>query len=348
MEEALMRELLWRGTGVSEEISTVYFGGGTPSLFPVAGLERMMHAIQSISSTKKEVTLEANPEDITSEKLDAWLKMGVTRLSIGVQTFDDSILSWMNRAHTGDTAESAIRMAAEAGFQHITGDLIYGLPDRPAPAWERDIDRMLDLPIDHLSAYILTIEPKTALGYQVKQGKQNTASDEAVVTAYQTLCSRAQAAGFEHYEVSNFARPGGHAKHNRNYWKGIPFWGIGPGAHGFDGTNRYAHVSNNRRYVKAIQQATSMLDVPLEIDVLQTSDRFNERVMTGLRTMEGINPEQLHAVYGRDPRTADAQAWQSAVLKRELIQLPNGSFRIPEDNWLFADAIASEFFWVND
>ena len=207
---------------------------------------------------------------------------------------------------------------------------------------------MLDLPIDHLSAYILPIEPKTALGYQVKQGKQNTASDEAVVAAYQTLCSRAQAAGFEHYEVANFARPGGHAKHNRNYWKGLPFWGIGPGAHGFDGTNRYAHVSNNRRYVKAIHQARSMLDVPLEVDVLLTSDRFNERGMTGLRTMEGINPEQLHAVYGRDPRTADAQAWQSALLKRELMQLPNGCFRIPEDNWLFADAVASELFWVND
>lgn len=348
MESALMQELRWRSQGVAEAIGTVYFGGGTPSLFPVAGLKRMMDSIHALSDTIEEVTLEANPEDITPERLEAWLEMGISRLSIGVQSFDDNILKWMNRAHTGAEAEKAIRMASNAGFEHITGDLIYGLPDRSAQEWGADLDRMLTLPIDHLSAYILTIEPKTALGHRVKQGKQNIAEDEAIATAYHTLCARTQQAGFEHYEVSNFARSGGHALHNRNYWKGIPFWGVGPGAHGFDGVNRYAHVSNNRRYVKSMQQAQSMLDVPVEVDALKTADRFNERIMTGLRTMEGIHPDQLQQEFGRDPRIEDREAWQRSLQQNDLMPLPNGQFRIPEDRWLFADAIASEFFWVDD
>ena len=343
-----MQELQWRSQEATGAIGTVYFGGGTPSIFPVDGLQRMMDSIHALSNTIEEVTLEANPEDITPERLDAWLAMGISRLSIGVQSFDDNILQWMNRAHTGDEAAKAIRMASEAGFEHITGDLIYGLPDRSTQDWELDLDRMLDLPIDHLSAYILTIEPKTALGHRVKQGTQKTAEDEAVSAAYHTLCERTGAAGFEHYEVSNFARSGGHALHNRNYWKGVPFWGVGPGAHGFDGVNRYAHVSNNRRYVQSILRAQSMSDVPLEVDVLKASDRFNERVMTGLRTMEGIDPEALKREFGRDPRVADQDVWQQSLQQRDLITLPNGCFRIPENRWLFADAVASEFFWVSE
>jgi oxygen-independent coproporphyrinogen-3 oxidase len=347
MEAALIQELHWRGSGNSNTVSTVYFGGGTPSLFPVSGLKRMLDAMGNLSETMEEVTLEANPEDITQEKLDAWLEMGITRLSIGVQSFDDTILNWMNRAHTGDSAETAIRMASNAGFQHITGDLIYGLPDRSAKDWETDLNRMLDLPIDHLSAYILTIEPKTALGHRVKIGKQRVAEEEAIANAYHVLCNRALAAGFDHYEVSNFARAGGHALHNQNYWKGVPFWGVGPGAHGFDGENRYAHVSNNRAYVKAINEAHSMGDVPLEIDPLTVSNRYNERIMTGLRMMEGIDPEKLQSEFGRDPRIADMAAWTTALQTGDLIPLHNGKFRIPEDHWLFADAIASEFFWVD-
>jgi oxygen-independent coproporphyrinogen-3 oxidase len=348
MEEALMQELKWRAEGNADSVSTLYFGGGTPSLFPLTGLRRMIDSIHELSHPLKEITLEANPEDITQEKLDAWLSMGISRLSIGVQSFDDDILKWMNRGHTGKSAENAIKMAAESGFEHITGDLIYGLPDRSPKDWEADLDRMLSLPIDHLSAYILTIEPKTVLGHRVHAGKQRIADDEAVTSAYQMLCARTKSAGFEHYEVSNFARNGGHALHNRNYWKGIPFWGVGPGAHGFDGVNRYAHVSNNRSYVKAIRSAHSMIDIHLDIDVLKASDRFNERLMTGLRTMEGVHPDQLFSEFGRDPRITDSESWDTALLEKNLTPMPNGRFRIPENQWLFADAIASEFFWIAD
>ena len=347
MEAALLQEIQWRGKELEGEISTIYFGGGTPSLFPEDSLGRLMKAVSVFSSNWREVTLEANPEDITLKKLEGWLESGITRLSIGVQTFDNARLNWMNRAHTGAEAEQAIHLAAQAGFKHITADLIYGLPDRGLDAWKADVDRLLSLPIDHLSAYILTIEPRTVLGHQVQHGKQAVSTDESIALEYAFLCEQTQRAGFEHYEVSNFARPGGHALHNQNYWSGVPYWGIGPGAHGFDGVNRYAHVSNNQRYIRNVQQASSWIDLPVEVDSLTQQDRFNEGILTGLRTATGINPSALKKASGHDLIQAEAEAWGNGISSGELVEIHPGQFRISEKSWLLADAISARFFWVN-
>ena len=234
MEAALVRELDLRIAAEKpdfQQLQSIYFGGGTPSLFHLSGLEALLKRMLPHAPNCREVTLEANPEDVTSERLEAWLEMGINRLSIGLQSFDQNQLDWMNRQHSAEDAAAAVRLAAEAGFCHISADLIYGLPNRTL-SFEDELKQFTALPVDHLSAYILTVEDRTVLGRRVEQGAQNVPEDEAVEAEYQQLCHAMAKAGFEHYEVSNWAKPGGHAVHNQHYWSGLPYWGIGPGAHG--------------------------------------------------------------------------------------------------------------------
>ena len=347
MEKALIQEWEWRAPEIQEGATSVYFGGGTPSLFPLDGLERVLAAIRSRTTHWDEVTLEANPEDITAERVEAWRAMGITRLSIGVQTFDDNLLRWMNRAHTGNDAERALECALNAGFEHVSADLIYGLPGRKLDGWSSDLSRMLAHPIDHLSAYILTIEPRTVLGHRVANGEQEVPADKQVIEAYRQLCERAKKSGFEHYEVSNFARKGGHAIHNRRYWSGAPYIGLGPGAHGFQGATRYANVANNPTYMAAVHKAASARELPSTIERLTTVDRYNEALMTGLRTQEGINPDDLFDTYGIRPDTDEVRAWSAALQEGELKSTPQNSFHIPEASWLLVDAISARFFRVD-
>ena len=343
MEHALVRELRWKLDNAIGPVSTIYFGGGTPSLFPVQSLKRLMQICLEDRDAPSEVTLEANPEDITSERLEAWLDMGINRLSIGVQTFDDDRLKWMNRAHTGQQAIDAIRAAHSAGFQHLSADLIYGLPDRKEP-FTNDLEKATALPVDHMSAYILTVEDRTVLGRNVQKGIDTVAPEALVELEYEQLSQCAKAEGFDHYEVSNFARSGGHARHNQHYWTGMPFLGIGPGAHGFDGKVRSANVSNNPAYIASVTKASHLSEMKVETDPLTAIDRYNEVIMTGLRTARGIDLNALASEYGLNPKLEEPLLWNQCIQDNTLIALGNDCFRISEEKWLIADRISSAFF----
>lgn len=346
MGAALARELDLRIAAENPdftELQSVYFGGGTPSLFEPSGLRGLLGRLLPHAPNCREVTLEANPEDVTAERLDAWRAMGITRLSIGLQTFDQNRLDWMNRQHSAENAERAVAFAAAAGFEHISADLIYGLPDRSHP-FEEELARFTALPVDHLSAYILTVEDRTVLGKRVEQGVQAIPEDPHVAREYEALCAAMAVAGFEHYEVSNWARPGGHAVHNQHYWSGLPFWGIGPGAHGFNGGERYANVANNPAYIKALEHAKTPSDLPFNAESLSPVDRYNESVMTGLRTARGIEPDALEKRFGLRPDVVEPALWSRLLTEGKLVALGGGRYRIPEEHWVMADAIAADLF----
>ena len=346
METALVRELDLRIAADNPDftqLQSIYFGGGTPSLFHLSGLKALLERLLPHAPNCREVTLEANPEDVTSERLDAWLKMGINRLSIGLQSFDQNQLDWMNRQHSAKDAAAAVRLAAEAGFRHISADLIYGLPDRKL-SFEDEIKQFTALPVDHLSAYILTVEDRTVLGRRVEQGAQNVPEDEAVEAEYGRLCDAMAEAGFEHYEVSNWAKSGGHAVHNQHYWSGLPYWGIGPGAHGFDGTHRYANVANNPKYIRALAGASSAAHLPCETETLSPTDRYNESLMTGLRTARGIDLTALESRFGLRPDVTEPEAWKRFLNQVILKEVGSGVYRIAEPHWVMADAIAAELF----
>jgi oxygen-independent coproporphyrinogen-3 oxidase len=236
-----------------------------------------------------------------------------------------------------------VRHAAEVGFDHISADLIYGLPNRALP-FEDELRQFTALPVDHLSAYILTVEDRTVLGRRVEQGVQTVPEDEAVEVEYHRLCHAMTVAGFEHYEVSNWAKPGGHAVHNQHYWSGLPYWGIGPGAHGFDGTLRYANVANNPKYIRALSRASSTTDLPCETEALSPTDRYNESLMTGLRTARGIDLNALESRFGLRPDVTEPEAWKRYLNQGILKEVGSGVYRMAEPYWVMADAIAAELF----
>ena len=347
--EAHLREAQlhrWKG----HEIQSLYLGGGTPSLLSEEAITRLIQGVSKAlhfdPASLKEVTLEANPEDLTPSKLDAWKRAGVQRLSVGIQSFHDDTLAWMNRAHTGTQAEEGVRRASEAGFSAITVDLIYGVPT--ARDWKDDVARALALPVQHLSAYALTVEPQTVLGSRVAKGQEQEAPDERTVAEYRLLCDTMNQRGWTHYETSNWAAPRAgkedawRAIHNSAYWSGAPYLGLGPGAHGFLPPVRYANVSNNPRYLKSI--ALDRLDQTTE--ALTESDRYNESIMTGLRTDRGICQDELERTFGLRPELVDAEAWAQAVRSGDLIQTSNGRHRVPESRWITGDRIASTLFHV--
>ena len=349
VQEARLREAAlpdWKG----HKVQSLYLGGGTPSLLSESDITRLIQgvseALHFAPASLKEVTLEANPEDLTRSKLDAWKRAGVQRLSVGIQSFHDDTLSWMNRAHTGAQAEAGVRLASEAGFSAITVDLIYGVPT--ARSWKDDVARAVALPVQHLSAYALTVEPQTVLGSRVAKEQEEEAPDERTVAEYRLLCDTMAQHGWIHYETSNWAAPradvegGWRALHNSAYWSGAPYLGLGPGAHGFLPPTRYANVSNNPRYLKSI--ALTQLNQTTE--TLTASDRYNESVMTGLRTARGICQDELEQAFGLRPERVDAEAWGQAIASGDLVKTPNGRHRIPESRWITGDRVASALFHV--
>lgn len=336
MAKALLTELRHALPDWSDApFETLYFGGGTPSVMPPEALARFAGVLRREGLwAVREWTVEANPEDLTAPYLDALLEAGVQRLSIGVQSFQADVLTWMRRIHGVDKAEHAVRLAAERGFEHLSLDLIYGVPVGEADRWERDLDIALDLPVDHLSAYILTAEPKTLYGHQLEQGRLSPPPDDRVLAEYATLCERTQSAGFEHYEVSNFARPGGRSQHNSAYWNGTPYLGIGPGAHSHRNDERWWNGRSNARYMDLAD--AGQLDDQRGREHLTAKDRFNEALMTGLRRTEGVDPEALLAQTGLDVRSAPAL---QGLLDRGRCAWRAGRLTVPEHHWPAGDAI---------
>jgi oxygen-independent coproporphyrinogen-3 oxidase len=318
-----------------ETFTTLYFGGGTPSLLSTEALNEIASvAFSEANWALEEWTLEANPEDLNDQVLDKLKEAGVDRLSIGVQSFEPDVLQWMRRIHGADKAEEVVLNAAKAGFDHLSLDLIYGVPVGQKDRWEKDLQRALDLPVDHLSSYILTAEPKTLYGSQLSKGQLVPPPDSQVIQEYHQLCAATKAGGFEHYEVSNFARPGGHSQHNSAYWDGTPYLGIGPGAHSFKRPERWWNGRSNAAYMKAAEE--SVFSNQSQAETLSTEDQFNEALITGLRRAQGIDPDLLKTTTGLDVRRQEAL---TGLLGSGKCEWHRERLRIPEDQWPMGDAI---------
>ena len=346
--EALLKEVELRCENPdwgNLEFKTLYFGGGTPSVLSGDSLKAITLAISASFKTNDylETTIEVNPEDVTREALEGWRNAGFNRLSIGVQSFCDSQLKWMNRKHSAKEALEAVELARQAGFNRISIDLIYGLPQFDLE-WEQTVDIALGLPIDHISCYALTIEPRTVLGNRVAKGLEIEMPDERVEKDYRYICDSAKIAGFDHYEVSNWARgKAGRAIHNAGYWSGEPYLGLGAGAHGFLGNKRYAVVSNNPKYISALNS----LQLPDTEELLSKRDRCNEALMTGLRTESGVDFSALEKLWGYNPAKLNHALFNKWILEGGLVQISQNTgsvFRIPEAKWLIGDRIASDLF----
>ena len=321
-------------------IASIYFGGGTPSILNTQELKFLLqkiHANFDVDSSA-EITLEANPDDISAQQLAMWKDGGINRLSIGLQSFKSSDLKWMNRAHTVEEALTCVRNAKSIGFNAISVDLIYGLPDLTLEEWKYHIDEVIAMDVQHISAYCLTVEEKTALNKLVNEKKIIPAGEDAQSEQFLELSHRLKKAGFLHYEISNFGKPEFEAVHNSNYWKGVSYMGVGPSAHSFNGSKRRWNISNNSKYLKQFAS-----NAYFEEELLTLKDQWNEIVMTGLRTTSGVAIEQLTALFPLD------EAFQLALLsfqKDGMIEFLNNHLSLTDKGRLQADFIASEFFKV--
>ncbi|MCA1764222.1 MAG: radical SAM family heme chaperone HemW, partial [Flavobacteriales bacterium] len=289
-----------------------------------------------------EFTLEANPDDLDADRLKAFKDAGVNRLSIGIQSFSDKSLKWMNRAHNAKEALNCLALAHEAGFNNISIDLIYGLPQLTKSVWKEELKRVVDLNIQHVSAYCLTVEAQTALGHWVKKGKEKPVDEEAAKAQFEMLIEGMDAAGLEQYEVSNFAREGFHSRHNSAYWHGEKYIGLGPAAHSFNGIARSWNVSNNALYLKALHENS----LPSTAEDLTLTDRFNEWVMTGLRTSKGIDLQMGKKRFDIDI----AQNYRNEIdklIENEMADIHNSRLALTRKGLFFADGIAADFFILN-
>ena len=334
---AMHRELdEQRGYPGGEAVTTRYFGGGTPSLCTPEAIRGLLdHAARLFDcSGAEETTLEANPDDLTPAYLDGLRDAGIDRLSIGVQSFDDDCLKLMNRRHTAAQAAEAVRAAQRAGFGNLTVDLIFGVPGFGGDTLRRSLDAALSLGVQHISAYHLTVEPDTAFGRRAARGEFRAVDEQISETEFLTVHHTLTEAGFEHYEVSNFALPGFRARHNAAYWHGVKYLGIGPAAHSFDGRERHWNVASVTEYIGG---------TPAEAETLTDRDRFNEYVMTRLRTAEGIDLREAERLFGKERAARvlrDAEPW----LKSRTLVLAAGRMAVPPARMLVSDAVIETFF----
>jgi oxygen-independent coproporphyrinogen-3 oxidase len=323
-------------------LTSVYFGGGTPSLLDEEDLEKIFENLGQHFKwdDATEITLEANPDDITDDICKLWKKAGINRLSIGIQSFSEEELIFMNRAHNVKQAENSIKTAQIHGLTNLTCDLIYGVPGSTLQSLEKNIKILTDKGIPHISAYALTVEKKTLLSHQIKNKIVSAPDDKMTEQQYIFLMRALESFGFEHYEISNFALPGNMAIHNTSYWKGENYIGIGPSAHSYHQNTRFWNVSNNALYIKSIEQGI----IPFEKEILSKADRYNEYIMTGLRTSFGVLQEKIATI---DEEFSNYFVQQ--VKKHEdsgFVLEKNKVFTLSQKGKLFADRIASDLFWV--
>ena len=343
MVESICKEIKMKKDRISRQVGSIYFGGGTPSILPQAALQKIFDTINHTFSvdTGAEITIETNPDDLTSQKLKELKQLPVNRFSVGVQSFYNEDLIWMNRAHNADEAENCIKRSQDAGFENLTLDLIYGYPLLTDAKWLSNINKAIELAVPHLSAYALTVEPKTALAHTIKNKQQIPVSDSQSAAQFVILMEKLLASGFDHYEISNFAKPDRYAVHNTNYWKGVNYIGIGPSAHGFDGQNRYMNPANNALYMETIESNK----LPEVIELLNLNDRFNEYIMTSLRTMWGTDLQKINDDFGKD--FLEQTKHNILGLKdKDWLIYDGDKVKLSEQGKLFADHIASELFIV--
>ena len=341
MVKAMVTEIeLHSNDWKNEQVETVYFGGGTPSILDGGELKELLEAVKKNYQVleKAEVTIEANPDDIDPVALKEWKSIGINRLSIGLQSFQSDQLVWMNRAHTAEEALKCIPLAQENGFNNISVDLIYGLPGMSVQSWEQQLKIIESLNVQHLSCYILTVEEKTLLHKQVKNKEKIIPHDELISAQYTLLCKWAKLQGFEHYEVSNFAQLGKRSEHNGNYWKRKAYLGIGPSAHGFKGKQRNWNIANNPQYIKQMQNR----EATFGFEQLTEKDVVNEEIMVGLRKKEGIDPKLLHRESKKEQDEINI-ALSNFIEKGWVVVTPE-AVTMTEAGWLMSDAVSGELF----
>jgi oxygen-independent coproporphyrinogen-3 oxidase len=340
---ALLKEMERRSDYLGgAAVETVYFGGGTPSLLDPAELHGVLDRLKRsfVLEPDSEITLEANPDDMTErQKLKAWRSAGINRLSIGIQSFHDADLRWMNRAHDAAQAAESIRLAKDEGFDNISIDLIYGGPTLPDDHWKHNVAEAIRLRVPHLSCYALTVEPRTALEKLIRGHRKADVSPEDQARQLLLLMDWMDRAGYEHYEISNFALPGHRSRHNSAYWKGTPYLGLGPSAHSFDGYSREWNISNNARYIAAL--AGGALPVA-EKEVLTPVQQLNEYIMISLRTMEGIDLPTVSRRFG--PGAADALERRAARHIQSGLMIRTEKLVLTKEGKLLADGIAADLF----
>lgn len=343
MVQAIADEAALRSNYITGSVSTIYLGGGTPSLLDTNDIRFLLNSISELLKVedKPEITLEANPDDITAANLAAWRNAGINRLSIGVQSFFEEDLQWMNRAHGAAQALQSIQLAQKAGFNNITIDLIYGTPTLTDEQWAYNVQTAVELNIPHLSCYALTVEPKTALDKMIAAQKMPGIDAEKQGRQFELLMRWLEKAGYEHYEISNFARPGKRSRHNSSYWQGASYLGLGPAAHSFNGNSRQWNIANNALYLKSIGQGI----VPFEIELLTPLQQLNEYIMTGLRTIEGISLQHVKILWGDEYAHAIEQE-VTAFIHDGRVVLKGGNIALTPYGRLFADGIAAALFRV--
>ena len=341
---AIAKEIQMRKSEFANEVvETIYFGGGTPSRLQIADLKLQMDSIYAnyTVSEKPEITLEANPDDLSEEYLIALSEIGINRLSIGIQSFFEDDLKMMNRAHNSEEAIKCLEFATQY-FDNISLDLIYGIPGMSNEMWKQNIETALSFGIPHISSYALTVEPKTALNKLIQTGKIANPNDEVAQEHFLILVEMLEANSFVHYELSNFGKENYFSKNNSAYWLGKKYIGIGPSAHSYDGVSRSWNISNNPLYLKAIQEDK----LPNEIEVLSVTDRYNEYIMTGLRTIWGVSLDRISNEFGTDYLNY-LQKQSQRFINDDLLSIENNVLKTTPKGKFLTDGIASDLFYLN-
>ncbi|MGJ8745272.1 radical SAM family heme chaperone HemW [Polaribacter sp.] len=324
-------------------IETIYFGGGTPSVLSVDEIQVLIDAVYRNHAVIKnpEITLEANPDDLSEEKIIALSKTPINRLSIGVQSFFEKDLKLMNRAHNANEAKNCLSVAIRH-FSNISVDLIYGIPDCSNKEWKQNIQTALSYGISHISSYALTVEPKTALASLIKKGKIKNVDDDKAQEQFYILIEELSKENFVHYELSNFGKEGFFSKNNSSYWLGKPYLGIGPSAHSFNGKQRSWNVRNNTKYIKAIQEDS----LPIESETLTKTDGYNEYIMTGLRTIWGVSLDKIEKDFG-EKYLFYLKKHSQKFIKQELLYIENQILKTTKKGKFLSDGISSDLFMIN-
>jgi oxygen-independent coproporphyrinogen III oxidase len=345
MVQAIIKEIeltsFINDTNSGQVIETIYFGGGTPSILSPMQLQQLLAAVRQKFTVQPqaEITLEANPDDINEKSLQQWQMLGINRLSVGIQSFNDAELLWMNRAHNATESVHCIDMITSAGFTNFSIDLIYGSPLLSNYDWQQHVELVIDKKAPHVSCYALTVEPKTALNKMIALKKTAPVDAEKQAAQFLLLMQWMQQAGYQHYEISNYALPGMRSRHNSSYWSGSLYYGFGPSAHAYNGHSRSWNVAHNMQYMQAIQNNT----IPKETELLTTTQQLNEYIMTALRTMEGISIHTVTTLFGEQQanrliqQSSKYQHRQQVLIRQQHIILTN-------DGKLFADGIAADLF----
>ena len=340
MLKSIHKELILRKSEIKEGIDTIYFGGGTPSLLDAEEINFILDLIKDNYevAVNPEITLEANPDDLSNDKIKALADSDINRLSIGVQSFFDEDLVYMNRAHNAIEAKRSLDMAIRH-FDNITVDLIYGIPGLTEVRWLENLEQTIDLGINHISSYALTVESKTALDHFIKSGKYQPLDDALAQRHFKILQDIAEANKYDQYEVSNFGKEGFYSRHNTAYWKGISYLGVGPSAHSYDGTYRSWNIANNANYIASIQKSI----LPSEKELLEVEDRINESIMTGLRTKWGVSLEDIEKNFGKNYKNKILDN-AAKYLEQGTLKLKNEELSLRPDSYFLADGISADLF----